>query len=251
MYLAFKWLEVGCIKLVDIDTLEWRSMSPQRFVMEQESDDIMIASEMSILGYIVRWLASAGEVINYIGDLYSDLHVIADGITGCRVFTSDAITSYLRLTKNNKIGGVSLDYNGELVLSPVSDDIKWQSKVGFVNNCQFSVYNKCLMYTYVESDINVVLDLRDRVNFIGDEEFIARYLRYKGESLTLIVDEEVTVPHWGIRTFVAYNKVIIDARECSETCVASWVKFSSFDIRVHVLKPNNYVDKEWFTIRRV
>lgn len=251
MYLAFKWLEVGCIKLVDIDTLEWRSMSPQRFVMEQESDDIMIASEMSVLGSIVRWLANAGEVISYIGDLYSDLHVIADSITGCKVFTSKAITSYLRLTKNNKIDGVSLDYNGELVLSPVSDDIKWQSKASFVNNCQLSVHNKCLKYTYVDSDIDVVLDLRGRVNFIGDEEFIARYLKYIGESLTLIVDEEVTVPSWGTRTFVAYNKVIIDARECSETCVASWVKFSSFDVRVHVLKPNNYVDKKWFTIRRV
>lgn len=251
MYLAFKWLEIGCIKLVDIDTLEWRSMSPQRFVMEQESDDIMIASEMSILGSIVRWLANAGGVLNYIGDLYSDLHVIADRVTGCKVFTSEAIISYLRLTKNNKIGGVSLDYNGELVLLPVSDDIKWQSKVSFANNCQLSVYNKCLKYTYVESDVDVVLDLRGRVNFIGDEEFIARYLKYIGESLTLIVDEEVTVPSWGTRTFVAYNKVIIDARECSETCVASWVKFSSFDIRIHVLKPNNYVDKEWFTIRRV
>lgn len=70
MYLAFKWLEVGCIKLVNIDTLEWRSMSPQRFVMEQESDDIMIASEMSILGSIVRWLANAGGVLEYL------LHII-------------------------------------------------------------------------------------------------------------------------------------------------------------------------------
>lgn len=250
MYLAFKWLESGSVKLVDIDTLEWSSMSLQRFAMERDSDNIMIASEMSLLGSFVRWLADSSSVINYIGDIQTGLHVIADGTERCKVFLSDAIISYLKLTKNNKIGGVSLDYNCDLVLSPVADDIKWQSKIGFVNNCQFSVYNKCLMYTYVESDINVVLDLRGRVNFIGDEEFIARYLKYRGESLTLIVDEEVTAPHWGTRTFIAYNKVIIDARECSDTYVASWVKFSSFDFRISVLKPNNYVDKEWFSIRR-
>lgn len=209
MYLAFKWLEVDLVKLIDIDTLEWSYMSPQKFFMEQDSDDIMIASEMSSLGSIVRWLASAGDTVDYIGDLYSDLHVITGRIVGRKVFSSDAIISYLRLTKNNKIGGVSLDYNGELVLSPVSDDIKWQSKAGFLNNCNLSIYNKSLMYTFVESDVDVVLDLRGRVNFIGDEEFIARYLKYIGESLTLIVDEEVTVPRGVLEHLLHIIKLLL------------------------------------------
>lgn len=34
MYLAFKWLEVDLVKLIDIDTLEWSYMSPQKFFME-------------------------------------------------------------------------------------------------------------------------------------------------------------------------------------------------------------------------